>query len=108
MSTFATGKHTRGVVDNVVGVCFALLSRIFLKADRLISIGLSRLTRVLGSYAAIVGEFLKAGFWPQQWGWYDNALMRWCTGMAVTMDILYACIFWYMGQAEEAAKGRKA
>ncbi|GFF34323.1 terpene cyclase Sre3 [Aspergillus udagawae] len=66
------------------------------------------ISRVLGSYSAIAGVFLKSWFWPQQWGWFDNALTRWITGISLIMDVMYGCIFWYIWQTEKGAKLKKA
>ncbi|RHZ54852.1 FAD-dependent monooxygenase spyC [Aspergillus thermomutatus] len=66
------------------------------------------ISRVIGSYSAVTGVFLKAWIWPQMWGWSDNALTRWFVGTSLLVDVIYGFIFWYIRQTEKGAEVKKA
>ncbi|RLL95502.1 hypothetical protein CFD26_100774 [Aspergillus turcosus] len=66
------------------------------------------ISRIIGSYSAVTGVFLKSWIWPQSWEWSNNALTRWFAGTSLIIDIMYGVIFWYIRQTERSAAVKKA
>ncbi|KAL4789119.1 hypothetical protein BDV19DRAFT_397409 [Aspergillus venezuelensis] len=64
------------------------------------------LCRFIGSASAVSGLFLRAIYWPSEWGWADNTLMRWFTLAFLAMDTLYGVIYFYIVRSEPQRQGR--
>jgi paspaline synthase len=74
------------------------------KTNLVIFLGVDRLSRFIASTFGVSGLFVRSYYWPQQWGWADNILMRWLSGAFFVLDVLYGVCFWYTRQAEQQAE----
>lgn len=67
-----------------------------------------RLSRFVGTYVGVTCVYFRYNYWPQNFTWVDEPIMKCFSGISLAVEICYGITLWHIRKEERRQSAGKS